>query len=204
MKSNAINDGSGFEGLISAASNQYERRGVAFIKKTPNPWKVISRGNQIVKAFPSTENKLVDFMGVADGRAIHFEAKSTSEVNRFDLSMLTDDQYEFLKKSYDHGAHTFVLIEFVKRFEVWCLPFSILDMFWRAALQGGRKSIPYDTVADLGYRVRQSRGFVLDYLPHIPTLEERSAQEFEKEKAKMMRARRELERTREQLDSMGL
>lgn len=95
MKISQANRGRSFEQLIEHSNKQYQTKGKALIQKVPTPWKVIRRGKQIVSAHPA-EKSTVDFVGVADGKAIAFDAKSTRELTRFPLSNIEVHQMVFL------------------------------------------------------------------------------------------------------------
>lgn len=156
------NRGRSFEQIIESANKQYQLKGWALVQKVATPWRVIRRGKQIVSAHPA-EKSTVDFLGVANGRAIAFDAKSTRERTRFPLSNIEQHQMIFLKHFQDQGGQAFMLIEFSKHHETYLIPFDDLLKYWNNAMTGGRKSIPYE---DMVYfpLVKSGRGIVLDYL----------------------------------------
>lgn len=156
------NRGRSFEQLIEHSNKQYQVKGKALIQKVPTPWRVIRRGKQIVSAHPA-EKSTVDFVGVADGKAIAFDAKSTRELTRFPLSNIEAHQMVFLQHFHDQGGRAFVLIEFAKIYEVYLVPFVKLREYWNNAQKGGRKSIPYDDM-NLFPRITSGNGVALDYL----------------------------------------
>lgn len=159
------NRGRSFEQIIESANMQYQLKGWGLIQKVPTPWRVIRRGKQIISAHPEKKST-VDFVGVANGKAIAFDAKSTRERTRFPLSNIEQHQVLFLKNFQDQGGQTFVLIEFAKLNETYLVPFDSLLDYWNSAMNGGRKSIPYDDMFKFPI-VRSGRGVALDYLSAI-------------------------------------
>ncbi|GMA49344.1 Holliday junction resolvase RecU [Alicyclobacillus contaminans] len=157
------NRGMAFEELVEYANRQYHARGVAVIQKVPTPVKMIRRGAQIVSAFPERKST-VDFIGVAGGRAIAFDAKSTRIDTRFPLDNIEQHQFEFLLDWQSQGGISFMLIEFVNLREVRLLPFDVLNLHWTAMQKGGRKSIPIEEIRQSCARVKPGRGVILDYL----------------------------------------
>jgi recombination protein U len=157
------NRGQAFETLIEMANKQYAMKGRATIQKVATPWKVIRRGNQIVSAFPEKKST-VDFIGIANGRAIAFDAKSTRERTRFPLSNIEEHQFQFLKRWKDNGGISFILVEFAKKQEIYVLPYDELETWWNESQNGGRKSIPYEWFLLNCDLVKSKNGILLDYL----------------------------------------
>ncbi len=162
MKISQANRGRSFEQLIEHSNKQYLAKGKALVQKVPTPWTVIRRGKQIVSAHPA-EKSTVDFVGVADGKPIAFDAKSTRELTRFPLSNIEVHQMVFLQNFHDQGGQAFVLIEFAKIYEVYLVPFPKLREYWNNARKGGRKSIPYDEMKHFP-KISSGNGIALDYL----------------------------------------
>lgn len=167
MQTSYANRGQAFEHLIEATNKQYHRKGRATIQKVPVPWKVFyDRKTKRSRAIPEKKST-VDFIGIANGRAIAFDAKSTRERTRFPLANIEDHQFQFLKSWKDNGGISFILVEFAKKQEVYILTINQLEKWFLAAKNGGRKSIPYEyflTNCDL---VKSKNGILLDYLPLI-------------------------------------
>lgn len=108
---NWINNAQGhdFEKAIGQACALYARTGAAWIEKTPEPFRVMSKsksggifqGRFTAKAQP-------DFQGtVAGGRSIVFEAKYTT-TDRLRRDVLTEKQMEALEQHGRIGAIAFV------------------------------------------------------------------------------------------------
>lgn len=163
---NYANRGMPFEKLIIASNTQYFHKGRATIQKVATPWKVIRRGNKIVSAFPEGKST-VDFVGVFNGRAIAFDAKSTLERTRFPLSNVEEHQVNFLTKWQQNGGIAFILVDFAKKKEVYMLSIGQLNNWFKKAKEGGRKSIPYDWFFMNCELVGSKNGILLDYLSII-------------------------------------
>lgn len=102
-----------FEMQIDRALEYYKDRGMAIVKKTPEPMKPIrpagTRG-QFVACF--TKPAQVDYSGtLKGGRAIRFEAKQT-DTDRFERDRLTPEQMADLEEHEKLGAYCCVMICF--------------------------------------------------------------------------------------------
>lgn len=164
---NYANRGQSFERLIEATNNQYYHKGQATIQKVPVPWKVFyDRKTKRSKAIPEKKST-VDFVGVFNGRAIAFDAKSTLERTRFPLSNVEEHQVNFLTKWQQNGGIAFILVDFAKKKEVYMLSIGQLNNWFKKAKEGGRKSIPYDWFFMNCDLVSSKNGILLDYLSII-------------------------------------
>lgn len=159
------NRGQSFENVIEQSNIQYRAKEWAIMQKVPTPWKILRRGPQIVSAFPEKKST-VDFIGMASGISIAFDAKSTQNKTNFPLSNIEEHQMLFLQNFHKHGGKAFFLIEFATHQKVYLLPFTHMRSYWNIANKGGRKSIPYDDMQRFP-EVQTSRGITLDYLVYI-------------------------------------
>lgn len=161
---NYANRGKPLEMLIETTNVMYTHKGWADIQKAEPPVKVQNKvGNKITLGWYQ-KHGFVDYFGVSHGRAIAFEAKTTNNRTAFALSNVKDHQVEVLKRWHDHGAASFVLVDFEKHDEVYLLWYKQLEEWWEGALMGGRKSIPYEWFHMNCQVVKSSRGVALDYL----------------------------------------
>lgn len=157
--------GMGFEGLIDYSNLMYLQKDIAVINKRPTPVKVIrmtfGRITDGVYEKPST----VDYDGIHRGKSIHFEAKSTHELNRFDLKNVEDHQVEHLERCHRHGAICFILIEFAKHGTVYLMPYITFKHYWNSRQAGvrGTQSISLSEFEVNAFEVRSGR-VPLDYL----------------------------------------
>ena len=162
MKSFA-NRGKAFEKMIVVSNKQYAMKRWAAVEKIEPPFKTLGYHRQYAYGYYESTG-FVDFVGIANGRSLCFEAKSTNERTRFPLKSIKDFQYKILKDWYQQGSISFVLIEFEKRQVVFLLKFSQLQKWWEAMQAGGRKSIPFEWFHFNCQRVMNDRGIPLDYL----------------------------------------
>lgn len=102
-----------FERLIEGALVRYAEQGIAVIKKTPEPMKVIRRlnGGRFEACFEQKADP--DYKGclAPDGREVIFDAKLTVE-DKISRSRVTDRQAEALEAHLAAGAICFVLVGF--------------------------------------------------------------------------------------------
>lgn len=163
MKSHYANRGKPFESLIIASNKQYAIKRWAVVEKVEAPFKALGMNNSYVFGFYESKG-FVDFVGIANGRSICFEAKSTRERTSFPLDNIKRHQVEVLRDWHNLGGISFVLIEFEKRNAVYLLRYPQLQKWWKSAEGGGRKSIPFQWFHFHCPRVRSDRGISLDYL----------------------------------------
>jgi recombination protein U len=164
LYSSRANRGMALEKLIEIACNHYRIKRMARIDKRPTPTKNI-RG-KIVYAAKST----VDFDGtISGGRSVYFDAKSTRTETSFPLKNISEHQLEFCKEQEELGAAVFFLIEFATQHEFFYLPYKIAAQYIEEALEGGRKSIPYDDFkhSPAIYEITGAPGILLDFLKPI-------------------------------------
>ncbi|WP_458732391.1 Holliday junction resolvase RecU [Bacillus subtilis] len=155
---NYANRGKGLQLLVNQTNAIYKHKGWALVDEVATPTKNI-RG-RIVYDKKST----VDYIGIAQGRGIAFDAKSTKYESRFPLDNVHDHQVEYLKRYMDQGGISFLLIEFSKLREFYFVRMPFFLEYWKAAKDGGRKSIPYQDIYLNCDPIRTRRGVPLDYL----------------------------------------
>ncbi|WP_408956215.1 Holliday junction resolvase RecU [Natroniella sp. ANB-PHB2] len=162
------NRGQGLEDMIELSNEQYSMQGRAQVNKIPEPVSQISkidrRGH--FKAHYARKS-IVDFLGTYKGHSIAFDAKETSVATRFDLSNVKDHQYTYLTTHVSCGGIGFLIVWFKEQDEKYYLPFELLDRYWQGQFRGGRKSIPYEKVAQEKYRIGSHGLILVDYLKVI-------------------------------------
>lgn len=160
---NYANRGKAFEKLILLSNKYYAQKQWARVEKVEPPFKTIGFYRKYAYGYYESSG-FVDFVGIANGRTLCFEAKSTRERTRFPLSNIKEFQYEILKGWHTQGSLSFVLVEFEKREVVFLLKFTDLKKWWEGAQNGERKSIPFEWFHFHCQRVMNDRGIPLDYL----------------------------------------
>lgn len=154
------NRGKAFQMLINHTNHIYKIKGWAVVDEVATPTKNIK--GKIVYEKKST----VDYYGISNGRAVAFDAKSTKETARFDLKNVHDHQVRYLKDFQNQGGLSFFLFEFAKLQEFYFVPLDFFLAYWMAALNGGKKSIPYMDIQMNCSPVKSARGVALDYLKY--------------------------------------
>lgn len=108
----AHRNGEAFEALIERACARYERAGLAFLQKTPEPMRPLRplKGGQFVAIF--TKSAQPDYSGcIRGGRHVVFEAKHT-DGDRIDQTRVTEEQAANFDRHEALGAICFVLVSF--------------------------------------------------------------------------------------------
>lgn len=164
------NRGMSLENLVNRANEQYMARGLAVIHKRPVPVKILrTQGTRITSGFLEAKST-VDYSGVYRGHALEFEAKATREKTRFPLDNIHPHQVEHLRSCMAAGAVCFLIMEFTQHHEIYYVPAKMVVDAWDAGAGGGRKSIPYEDVRVMCYKLQSGRGVVLDYLATVDEL----------------------------------
>ncbi|MDR2649330.1 MAG: Holliday junction resolvase RecU [Clostridiales bacterium] len=156
--------GSALEEMINLTNALYAQRGLAVIQKIPTPITPVEVNNlnhTISKAY-FDQRSTVDYIGVAQGTAICFDAKETGGTS-LPLRNIHSHQLVFMADFEKQGGVCFLLVSFVRRGDVFLLPFSELKRCWDAGGLGGRKSMPYDGF-NKSCLVTNQKGFPLHYL----------------------------------------
>ena len=156
--------GSAFEEMVDMTNQLYAQRGIAIIQKVPTPItpvEVDNKARTITSAY-FEKKSTVDFIGVAQGLAICFDAKETKQLN-LPLKNIHAHQIEFMERFRKQQGVSFLLVHFQAKGEVFLLPSQDLANYHALAAKGGRKSIPY---AEFDHRlaVPNTNGFPVHYL----------------------------------------
>lgn len=169
MTVNYANRGKTFESLIDHSNDIYKRKGIALINKRPTPVQILSTKGAMITRAVYSKKSTVDYDGVYKGRAITFEAKTTKGKS-LPLSMVQDHQVDYLDDADDHGAISFIIVNFSDLDKTYILSNEILSNYRNNAIKGARKSIPIMEFEDNGIEVTSQNGLPLDYLSKIKEL----------------------------------
>ncbi len=159
--------GGAFEELINMTNAQYMHRGLAVIQKVPTPVTPVEVNNAshtITSAY-FEKKSTVDYIGVAQGIALCFDAKETQYKN-LPIKNIHAHQMEFMEAFTKQDGISFLLVNFRETSEVFFLPFGEIKEHYNRAQNGGRKSIPYDAF-DKRYIVPNKGGFPVHYLEAV-------------------------------------
>ncbi|MDR1210534.1 MAG: Holliday junction resolvase RecU [Clostridiales bacterium] len=159
--------GSTLETLINMTNERYLAAGLAVVHKIPTPITPVEQtpGTKVItKAFYERKST-VDYIGVAAGLALCFDAKETSR-DYLPLQNIHGHQIDFMEAFARQGGKAFLIVSFSRRGECVVLPFAALRSFWLAYRNGGRASIPRSAF-DESLLIEAAPGLPLDYLAKI-------------------------------------
>lgn len=108
-----------FEKMLEAACEYYKAHNLAYIEKTPEPFRVLGRENEasgrIMFRGVFRKKGQPDFKGtIQGGKSICFEAKHT-DADKIEQGELTDEQSTSLKLHSQLGAAAFVVVSIQMR-----------------------------------------------------------------------------------------
>jgi len=159
--------GSAFEEMIDMTNLLYAQRGLAVIQKVPTPItpvEVDNKARTITSAY-FEKKSTVDFIGIAQGLAVCFDAKETKQLN-LPLRNIHSHQVEFMESFRKQQGAAFLLVHFQAKGEIFLLPSEDIAHFHEQAKKGGRKSIPYASF-NPALIVPNKNGFPVHYLVAI-------------------------------------
>ena len=150
--------------MVDVTNQLYAHRGLAIIQKIPTPItpvEVDNKARTITSAY-FDKKSTVDFIGVAQGLAMCFDAKETKLLN-LPLRNIHIHQIEFMENFRKQQGVSFLLVHFQAKGEILLLPSEQLAAYHARAQEGGRKSIPYSDF-DQRLIVPNKNGFPVHYL----------------------------------------
>ncbi|MFI3173574.1 MAG: Holliday junction resolvase RecU [Bacillota bacterium] len=166
--------GSVLEEAINFVNERYQKQGLALFQKiaTPiTPVKIDPNNGTITQAY-FEKHSTVDYIGVAQGVAICFDAKETANKS-LPLKNIHAHQIEFMQAFQKQGGLAFLLVHFTTLDKYFLLPIESLVMYYETANQGGRKSIPLEAF-DTQYEIIKKGNGVLHYLEAVQRYNEAS------------------------------
>lgn len=170
--SSYANRGMDLENDINITNKYYLDKNIGIIYKKPTPIKVAKviypRKNSalITEAFyemPST----TDYNGIYKGKYIDFDAKEIKRNKSFPLHNIHKHQIEHLKKVYEHGGISFIIVRFYVNNTTYLLETSKLIEFIKNIK---KSSIPIEFFEENGHKIKESYIPRIDYLKVIDDL----------------------------------
>ncbi len=170
--SSYANRGMDLENDINITNKYYLDKNIGIIYKKPTPIKVAKviypRKNSalITEAFyemPST----TDYNGIYKGKYIDFDAKEVKKNKSFSLYNIHKHQIEHLKRVYEHGGISFVLVRFYVNNTTYLLETKDLINYIN---NEKKSSIPISYFETNGHKVKESYIPRVDYLKVIDEL----------------------------------
>lgn len=163
------NRGMNLECDINCTNEYYLSNDIAVIYKKPTPITIVdvdyhSRKDAVItKAYFKTPST-TDYNGIYKKRYIDFEAKETISLTSFPLSNIHKHQIEHLKKVYNHGGISFLIIRFTKLNLNFLLTYEKLEYFLN---NSSKKSIPLEFFKENGHQIQEKYNPRIDYLDVI-------------------------------------
>src|SRR5699024_2397039 len=153
---NFSNRGMTLEADINATNEYYLTHELAIIHKKPTPVQIVKvnypkRSAAVITEGYFKQASTTDYNGIYQKRHIDFEAKETNHKTRFPLANIHEHQINHMENVVRHGGICFLLIRFKPYQETYFVKADELISYWYDALKGGRKSVPYDTIKNIGY-----------------------------------------------------
>lgn len=167
----ANNKGQYFEKLIDRSSDDYSKMGLAKIEKRATPMVIIKRKPNGMFLCSFGKKSTVDYEGIYRSRSLQFEAKVVEEGDGTALRLrnIKDHQYDHLVECALYGAVCFLIVYFIQNDKIYVYPLERLKQAYRAAEEGGRKSIPLAEFEQHGYEVKAGR-VPVDYLVAVDAM----------------------------------
>lgn len=162
--------GSSLEDMINFTNEIYRKRGIALFQKIPTPItpvKVDNKERTITLAYFEKQST-VDYIGIAQGIAICFDAKETALKN-LPIQNIHEHQIEFMEDFQKQSGVAFLIVNFTADNACYLLPFNVLKTYWDVSQKGGRKSIPRKAFEEK-YRINMNGGSMLLYLDTVNVL----------------------------------
>ena len=166
------NRGMDLENDINITNKYYLDKNIGVIYKKPTPIKVSKviypkkNSALITEAFyemPST----TDYNGIYKGKYIDFDAKEVKKNKSFSLHNIHKHQIEHLKKVYEHGGISFIIVRFYINNTTYLLETKkLLDFINNET----KASIPIEYFNECGYIIKESYLPRVDYLKIIDCL----------------------------------
>lgn len=132
--------GSVLEEYINHTNLLYESKQMALIQKIPTPVKVTQKHGGIITQGFFEEKSTVDYVGVAQGVPICFDAKET-KLKSLPLANIHLHQIEHMKKWKQQGGYSFLIVSFTEYNKYFLITLEELVPYFNN-IDNGRKSIP--------------------------------------------------------------
>ncbi len=160
------NRGMALEAMINDTNNYYRDHDIALIYKKPTPIGIVKvkykeQKKIIDKAYFANKSTL-DYNGLYRGKYLDFDAKETTNKTAFPLSNLHNHQLEHIKKVILMNGIAFLIVKI--NCQYYLLPGEKIITFIE---EETRKSIPYTTIKEMGFEIKENYQPSLDYLKII-------------------------------------
>lgn len=151
------------EERIRITNEYYQANGYARVDKISTPVKVLELNERSQITLGYYEKKsTVDFIGVAQGLALCFDAKETNQLN-IPLSNIHSHQIEYMQDFAKQGGISFLIVHFKQKDEYFLVPLEMIEYYLKAK---ERKSIPYEAMQE-AIPIGIFHGKYLNYLASV-------------------------------------
>lgn len=120
--------GMAFEEQVERSNAMYRRRGQALVVKLHTEVQVKTKKGAIVGG-KFGEKSSVDFVGLANGVPVAFDAKSTNELLKLPYSNIAPHQIDFMNEFQLQGGKSFLLVHFNKHHKTYLITFEQLTKY---------------------------------------------------------------------------
>ncbi len=160
--------GSTLEEFLNRTNEKYLEQGLALIQKIPTPITPvqIDKEHRHITLAYFEQRSTVDYIGAVQGLPVCFDAKECN-ADTFPLQNLHEHQVAFMEQFERQEGISFLIIYFSARNELYYMPFREIQLFWKRAQEGGRKSIRYDELNPRYFMELKNGCFV----PYLDTLQ---------------------------------
>lgn len=159
--------GSMLEEVINMTNEVYRKKGIALIQKIPTPITPIEfdKESRTINVGYFEQKSTVDYIGVAQGVPICFDAKETAGTS-LPLQNIHQHQIDFMSDFEKQGGVSFLIVNFKKYNQYFLLPLELLNNYYSIKEKGGRKSIPY-TEFNEALEIKMTKQAYINYLDKV-------------------------------------
>lgn len=160
---------------INHTNKYYLELNKAIIHKKPTPIQIVKvhypkRSAAVITEGYFQSKSTTDYNGIYKGKHIDFEAKETKNKTLFPLANIHEHQFMHMEQIVQNGGICFCIIRFTVYEETYFIKATNLLTYWEQMKNGGRKSIPYEVLKEIGYLIPFKYQVRVDYLDIIDQL----------------------------------
>jgi len=169
------NRGKTLEDEINETNHFYKTNKLAIIHKKPVPIQIVkveypSRSAAVIREAYFRTPSTTDYNGVWNGYYIDFEAKETENKTSFPLKNIHPHQITHMLEVKEQNGIPFMIVRFSSLERYFLLPIQLISTAWKTMEDGGRKSIPLQTIEQNAYELEQGIYPRIDYLSVLAKL----------------------------------
>ena len=162
---NYKNRGMNLETIINEACKYYLDNDIAVIYKKPTPIGVVDvdyKNGAVIKKAYFKEPSTLDYNGLYKGKYIEFDAKECHNKTSFPLSNIHIHQINHINNIINHGGIAFLIISMNNNYYLFKGE-NLLEFINNEK----RKSIPFNIIDSIGYKLNYNYNIGLDYIKGI-------------------------------------